>query len=77
MRALATAIQDARADLHLSVDELAERCDLPVDDLWRLLSDGPACLVRPEPTTLNRLAAGLRQPAELLHRAARVDVERV
>jgi hypothetical protein len=77
MRALATTIQDGRADLHLSVDELAERCDLPVDDLWRLLGDEPVCLVQPALGTLNRLAVGLRQPRELLYRAALVDVERL
>jgi hypothetical protein len=54
MRALAAAIQDGRAQLHLTVDELAERSGITSDDIWRLLGEdlavgGPGRRPRPHP----------------------------
>lgn len=45
MRALAAAIQDGRAQLHLTVDELAERSGVTSDDIWRLLGEDLAAAV--------------------------------
>jgi predicted transcriptional regulator len=47
MRALAVAMQDHRADLHLTVDELAAFCHVPVSTMWSILAgsrpdDAPA-----------------------------------
>jgi transcriptional regulator with XRE-family HTH domain len=71
MRALATAIQEARADLHLSVDELAERAGLPAEQVWRLLDDDAGSAL--EPVVIDRLARTLRRPCQLLYRAALLD----
>jgi hypothetical protein len=77
MRALAVAIQDGRADLHLTVDELAERSGIPSDDIWRLLGEDLAAaeaerhlIDRP---LLDGLAHGLHQRPEVLYRAALLD----
>ena len=72
MRALAFAIQEGRADLHLTVDELAERSGMSPGDLWRLLDQG---LSAPQAgrRTLDDLAEGLHQPPEVLYRAVLLD----
>jgi hypothetical protein len=82
MRALAVAIQDGRADLHLTVDELAERSGIPSDDIWRLLGEDRAApdddrdLLDRHPLDrdlLDGLAHGLHQPPEVLYRAVLLD----
>ena len=87
MRALAVAIQDGRADLHLTVDELAERSGVASDEIWRLLGEdlatpGPGegaadARDRTEPpvdrTLLEGLAHGLHRSPEVLYRAALID----
>jgi transcriptional regulator with XRE-family HTH domain len=72
MRALATAIQEARSDLHLSVDELAERAGIPAEAVWRLLDDGAGGSGL-EPVVLDRLARSLHRPCRLLYQAALLD----
>jgi hypothetical protein len=37
MRTLAVAMQEHRADLHLTVDELAVECRVPAGALWNIL----------------------------------------
>ena len=72
MRAITAAIQEGRAELHLTVDELADRSGIPPEDIWRLLDEGwsaPAAGRR----TLDGLAQGLHRPPEVLYRAALVD----
>lgn len=76
MRALAAAIQEGRADLHLSVDELAERSGIRSDDIWRLLGEPLAPVEEslvPDRQVLDSLAHGLHQRPEVLYRAALVD----
>jgi transcriptional regulator with XRE-family HTH domain len=72
MRALATEIQQARAEFHLSVDEVAERAGMSAEAIWRLLDEdaGGSTL---EPVVLDRLARGLGTPSAQLYLAALKD----
>jgi len=73
MRALAARIQEGRADLHLSVDELAERAAVPTSAIWRILDSECQGESPPEPSMLNRLAEALHRPREVLYVAAFLD----
>jgi len=59
MKPIGHVIQDGRAQLRLSVDELADRADVPAAAVWALIDSPVAGHARMDPRVIHALAAAL------------------
>jgi len=76
MRALALAIQERRADLHLTVDELAVLTGVSAGAIWRILACEPQPGPPPDAAMINGLALALRRVPTVLNAGGAIDVGR-
>jgi transcriptional regulator with XRE-family HTH domain len=73
MRFLAARIQEGRAELRLSVDDLSRLSGVPAELIWAIISPEHRPGPDVDPGTICRLARALNRPSDVFLAAARRD----